>query len=341
MSPSRGAAINSSFLRTLLSPTHTLATLSASSLRTQIYLSTSLSPHLNLSLEHHLFTSLPPATYTLLLYLNTPSLILGRNQNPWLEVHHPSVRAQSTVQLLRRRSGGGTVYHDLGNVNYSATVPTAVFNRDTHAHLVAGVLGPQARVNERHDIVWGPQGDKVSGSAYKLTRERSYHHGTMLLNCDLESIRGLLRSPLASAVVAARGVASVPSPVTNTGVDTGEFISGVARAFAEMYGGTAGVAVVSEEEMEAVEGIGKGVRELRSQEWVYGQTPRFSVRLPGGAGVVEVEKGVVTTVEGEAVEGVSGCRFGGGVVRRLLQGVGYAEAEKWAAEIVGGEEWGT
>jgi lipoate-protein ligase A len=344
MSPSRG----------LLRTTHSFTSLLSSAKLTQIYLSLSTNPFLNLSLEHHLFTSLPPSSRTLLLYINTPSLILGRNQNPWLETHHPLFLRSPGIQLLRRRSGGGTVFHDEGNVNYSVTVPTSEFDRDTHALLIARALRklgvPGAAVNKRHDIVVlptpsreekveDPEGSrKVSGSAYKLTRMRSYHHGTMLLSTNLDRVRGLLKSP-AKALIEARGVASVPSPVTNIGVDTEDFIKAAVSEFAALYG-EAGVAEVTEEEAATLESVQKGVQELRSPEWVYGQTPRFSMALPGAE--VVADKGVVEEVTGVDGQGLIGRRFGGGVLEEVLLrgGMGEEEARSWAGEMVGGSEWG-
>jgi lipoate-protein ligase A len=346
MSPSRG----------ILRTTHSFSSLITSQKPTQIYLSLSLSPHLNLSLEHHLFQTLPSTTRTLLLYINTPSLILGRNQNPWVETHHPLLLRSPQIQLLRRRSGGGTVFHDEGNVNYSVTVPTGEFNRDTHALLIVralrklGVLG--AAVNKRHDIVVfptpvaeekvvdDPEGSrKVSGSAYKLTRLRSYHHGTMLLSTNLDRVRELLRSP-AKQLIEARGVASVPSPVTNIGVGSGEFIAAVVEEFKSLYG-DAGVAEVTEQEAGEVENVQKGMRELKSAEWIYGQTPRFSIALPGTK--VVADKGVVEEITGVDGEGLVGRRFGGDVVERVLVrgGMEEEEARRWAQEMVGGREWAT
>ncbi|KAI5820550.1 hypothetical protein BZA77DRAFT_336452 [Pyronema omphalodes] len=272
MSPSRG-----------LTATHTFSRLLASQLPNQIYLSTSTNPHVNLSLEHHLFTTLPSSCRTLLLYRNTPSIILGRNQNPWLETSHSSL-LRTRVQLLRRRSGGGTVYHDLGNTNYSVTVPTAEFDRDKHALMVSRALRNlhiPAAVNGRHDIVVlpsfeaeadDPEAKKCSGSAYKLTRHRSYHHGTMLLNTDLGAVKQLLKSP-AKDIITARGVASVPSPVVNTKVTHEEFSVSVLREWEKLYG-SGGFALVSEAEAKSVDEIAKGIRELKSEEWVYGQTPK-------------------------------------------------------------------
>ena len=224
-------------------------------------------PYANLSLEHRLFERAHAESRLLLLYRNAPCVVIGRNQNPWSEVNLNRLSARASaqpmsmsssdaVQLVRRRSGGGAVYHDAGNANWSVHMPSAGFDRDQHALMVARALQrlgvASARVNERHDIVIGTGGTaddgayKISGSAYKLTSRRAMHHGTCLLGADLAAVSGLLRAPPAAPYLKARGVASVRSPVRNVTL-AGEqyegahdphdhFGAAVAAEFENMYG---------------------------------------------------------------------------------------------------------
>ena len=260
------------------------------SCRHQIFISRSVDPYLNLSIEHYLLQKSPPHSTILFLYVNRPCVVIGRNQNPWLEVdlrllkqHHLAKisRAEDEskeiladdVQLVRRRSGGGTVFHDFGNVNYSVICPSADFKRDKHAEMVTKAIrsfNPRARVNERHDIVldqgplleakdrpnpedlhrtmFSPSNGKtpplkVSGSAYKLTRLRSLHHGTCLVaSKDLSRISKLLNAP-ARPFIKAKGVDSVRSPISNINdpaqslrpIDVAQFQDKVVRAFGELH----------------------------------------------------------------------------------------------------------
>lgn len=171
------------------------------------------------------------------------------------------------------------MFHDEGNVNFSVICPPEAFDRDKHAEMVVralGRLGKQARVNERHDIVVDrPQGTfKISGSAYKLTRLRSLHHGTCLLRSpNLKLISPLLRSP-AEPFLKARGVDSVRSPVANVDVGVEEFKDAVVHEFRGMYGSEDVREDVGDEVSEVKE-IGKGMDELRTRDWVFGQTPKF------------------------------------------------------------------
>ena len=266
-----------------------LATRAAS--KHQIYISRTLDPFVNLSIEHFLLQKTPVYSTVLFLYVNRPCVVLGRNQNPWLEAGLQLLRTAPSpgnsesqdertvkphpteVSLVRRRSGGGTVFHDEGNVNYSVICPTADFNRDKHAEMVVRAIrqhNDRARVNERHDIVLDqapmrskkhlPNANdmhntaytaatsnlsplKVSGSAYKLTRLRSLHHGTCLLASPyLNIIPNYLRSP-ARPFLKARGTESVRSPVGNiyasreaSGSTNSVFQRLVVEAFADLHG---------------------------------------------------------------------------------------------------------
>lgn len=296
----------------------------------QSYISRSSDPYVNLSIEHHLLQKSAPDSAILFLYTNRPSIIIGRNQNPWLEVnlglvqssadfqahqHDSTPQTQAptlgAVDLVRRRSGGGTVFHDQGNVNWTVISPSSSFTRDKHAEMVVRALRhlgiQRARVNERHDIVldqgqadhpglWGPKDDaystpwksealrslKVSGSAYKLTRQRALHHGTALLNSpNLKLIPNYLRSP-AKGFIKGRGVDSVSSPVGNILLSNEDFIHQVQREFSAMYGGEVQATAVDDKWLD-VQDVMKGYEELKSLEWTFIQTPQFtfSNRLEG------------------------------------------------------------
>lgn len=241
----------------------------------QSYISATHDPYLNLSIEHYLLQKSSPDSAILLLYVNRPSIIIGRNQNPWLEVNlallqnardRPETETPrlGLVDLVRRRSGGGTVFHDEGNVNWSIICPSANFTRDKHAEMVVRALKSlgidRARVNERHDIVLDqgqrvgdsdpddthvtpftkhkdrdPRALKVSGSAYKLTRNRALHHGTCLLSSpNLNIIPDYLHSP-AKPFIKARGVESVSSPVGNILLSIEDFSAAVREQYAVLY----------------------------------------------------------------------------------------------------------
>jgi lipoate-protein ligase A len=265
--------------------------------KVQTYLSTTSDPFLNLSIEQYLLERSPADSSILFLYINRPCIVIGRNQNPWLEVNLKLLRAAfagqqrnshneppqtepanlGKVDLVRRRSGGGAVFHDEGNVNWCIICPSSIFTRDKHAEMIVRALRKhgvdRARVNERHDIVLDqglkqveasaaadlhrtpytveptmdgevfPRPVKVSGSAYKLTKGRALHHGTCLLSTpNLNVIPHYLHSP-ARGYINAKGVESVSSPVANIGLDTTSFCHGVKQGFEELYAGSSGIDV--------------------------------------------------------------------------------------------------
>jgi lipoate-protein ligase A len=260
--------------------------------KTQLYISKSDDPYLNLSIEHYLLQRTPADSTVLFLYINRPSIIIGRNQNPWNEVNLSAQRVgKSKVKpdLVRRRSGGGTVFHDHGNVNYSVICPTRYFDRDKHARMVVRALQnlgvEKVRVNERHDIELYdtirqveyktvPNGSvplymdtvfKISGSAYKLTRLRALHHGTCLVSSNnIWLIPSFLRSPL-KPFLKAKGVDSVRSPIQNVQVNndfgTDEFIEAVAEEFHRLHGGEQCIELGSA--CGVVPEIAKGMDELK------------------------------------------------------------------------------
>ncbi|KKZ64749.1 lipoate-protein ligase A [[Emmonsia] crescens] len=247
----------------------------------QIYQSLSNDPFVNLSIENFLLEHTPQDSSILFLYINRPCVIIGRNQNPWLETNLQALNRETrnitdgsttTAPFVRRRSGGGAVFHDEGNLNYSVICPKPLFHRDKHAEMVVRALqrvgAVNTRVNERHDIVLGqdskepstevikvetedaigpgvertPQSLKISGSAYKLTRFRAMHHGTCLVDSpNLGNISTFLRSP-ARPYLKAKGVESVRSPVGNvsSAVDStflmDQVVSNIMEEFAQLYG---------------------------------------------------------------------------------------------------------
>lgn len=196
--------------------------------RALVVRSFSENPYVNLAIENYLLGYSHPESRIYFFYVNRPCIVIGRNQNPWLEVNLQKLREHSfPVDLVRRRSGGGAVFHDYGNLNYCAIVPSNVFTRDLHAQALADGLNKAAidkvagsfSVNDRHDVVLcaenGPQPLKVSGSAYKLTKGRALHHGTCLVaSPNLSQISQYLRSP-SRPFIRAKGVESVSSKIGN------------------------------------------------------------------------------------------------------------------------------
>lgn len=110
----------------------------------------------------------------LLLYRDDPCVVIGRNQNPWKEVNFPALQ-RADIPFIRRRSGGGTVYHDSGNTNFSIHLPRSQFDRNSTGQVVlraVRALGIDARLNDRNDLCVGPY--KISDFYYTSSYVPTY-----------------------------------------------------------------------------------------------------------------------------------------------------------------------
>lgn len=219
-----------------------------------IFVSKLKDPYLNLAIEDSIYNDMPipeddsKVNYNrLMFYKNWPCAVIGKNQNPWKEINLPLLNSLH-IPLVRRRSGGGTVVHDLGNVNYSFMTTKSNFDRFKFAEIIRDSVNKypdlkyKLKVNERGDIttVTQPDGNdyKVSGSAYKLSKGKSYHHGTMLLNLKLDVLSKLLtRDERKLGIVdSMASINSVKSRVINLELEDQKFIDLVSEGFSKTYG---------------------------------------------------------------------------------------------------------
>lgn len=198
---------------------------------------------------------------------------------------------------MRRYSGGGTVYHDLGNTNYSFHCAKSLFNRTAAAEMIIRALKEHSAtlfLSPRHDIfIKRSNGStaKVSGSAYKLSRDRAYHHGTLLLSTELEKIGTLLKSPLrvlTDETFKFGGVSSVPSPVANIGLSFDLFFELIHKEFNP----TESVIEVNEHSNSNNRQIEQYKKELESWNWTFGKSPPFKTITKDGA-LLLVESGLI------------------------------------------------
>lgn len=251
----------------------------------------------NLALEQQLARSIRPDEKLLLLWVDAPAVVYGRFQNPWSEFS-PKLLAQQGIQAARRASGGGTVYHDPGNLNYSVITPRNAF--DAAANLAALVsalkgAGLSADIGPRKDL-W-VAGQKVSGSAFQLHKDFAVHHGTLLIDADLGRLHDLLRSPF--RITESRAVASVPSPVTNIGPLTGireapPWFDRLTEAFGNQW--QCSLTPYPESLPPAVTAAER--QRLSSWDWLYGQTPDFMLHPTEDSPIaLRVEGGRITAVD--------------------------------------------
>ena len=257
------------------------------------------------------------------LWQNRPSVIIGLNQNPFAEVNLPWLRQRGIV-LARRVTGGGAVYHDLQNLNYTITGRSRDLARDYPDYLDIVVralraLGVPAEINGRNDIMVG--GRKCSGFAKRVYKDRLMVHGTLMFDVDLEEMSHALAAP--SGKLSAAGIESVRSRVANlrdclpgcAGID--EFRSAMQEQMA--CGGhriEVSPALLQRAQEEAE-------RKFSTWEWIYGRSPAASFKA-----VKKFPCGTVEAFWGIRHGRLSGLCFGGDFI-------GNVPADALAEELEG------
>lgn len=247
------------------------------------------------------------------LYLWRPSKVvtIGRHQNPWKECKLAQLE-EDQVALVRRRSGGGCVFQDPGCSVFTFIAPSKIFSIERNLDIVLGALnrcGVKAEKKGRNDLVY--EGRKMSGSAFKHSPDRgvSLHHGTVLVDTDLQALQRYLTPD--KRKLQAKGISSVGARVMNLReefqtLDHANLCEAFVQEFREVEGG-AGTAVemLDENSSMAQEPAFRSVREeLQSDAWRFGPTPEFSHQLEtriDGVGVFDVRLQVVNGKVKEAV----------------------------------------
>lgn len=248
------------------------------SIKTKIFISKSTNPWFNLAYEEQLVGEVAKDEVYLYLWQNQHTVVIGKHQNPWREILVSDLE-RDLGKVARRLSGGGAVYHDLGNLNFTFVMNKK--NEDLHKQLkviVEGVkkLGIDAEFSGRNDIL--AEGRKFSGNAFYYGKENYYHHGTILVDVDMSKLGKYLNVSMKK--LNAKGVESVKSRVINLKeLNPDMTIQGtmdvVAEAFEEIYGKADSVTHISEE--TASEHAKERYHHYASWEWRFGKTPGFDV----------------------------------------------------------------
>ena len=268
--------------------------------------SSSNDPYFNLALEEVLVRE-QSQHGTLLFYRNIPSLVLGKHQNMAEEVDLEAARERE-VAIARRISGGGTVFHDPGNLNIAVVTPYDRSNHNDYHYFLDPIIsalasfGIVARFDNRNSLVL-ESGEKISGSAQFVSRGSMLSHATLLVDADLEMLRSLLVPTM--NVVESNAVESVRSRVRNIGssLPDGTTIVDLCSVIAREFGlpDTVSFAAPSEDLVGAAELLAG--QKYATWEWIVARSPRFSFIPPGGSSEVVVENGLLPSGSG------SGDRF--------------------------------
>jgi len=270
--------------------------------RLRVVESISHDPWFNLALEEWLFDTVEPGELVFYLWRNGPTVVIGRHQNPWVECRVEAMERDG-VTLARRTSGGGAVFHDLGNTNFTFTTHRPHYSVERQIDTIVvglGKLGVDAAFSGRNDIVVA--GRKVSGSAFFGRKDRWLHHGTLLVDANLGRLSHYLT--VAPAKIESKGVQSVRSRVANlseshAGLDHARLCGALLESFVDTYGSGFSLQRMDPESMTDDEGLRAIVARFAAEEWRFGRTPVFTHRLEnrfpwGGLELLlDVKKGVI------------------------------------------------
>ena len=259
-------------------------------------------PYANLALEEQLLNALQPGQCILYLWQNENTVVIGRNQNAWKECRTSLLEAEGG-RLARRLSGGGAVFHDLGNLNFTFLMGEEDYDLDRQLTVIETAcrsLGIPVERSGRNDVL--AQGQKFSGNAFFHRQGKAYHHGTLLVDVDMDKLSRYL-SP-SKAKLQAKGVESVRARVINLntlcpGLSCSEMADRMEAAFGMVYG----LPVTGAAELASTADLAELRDRYASRDWLYG--PRLPLSLEcedrfswGGIQLqLQVESGLVAGVK--------------------------------------------
>ncbi|KPB05012.1 lipoate--protein ligase [Bacillus sp. CHD6a] len=290
-------------------------------------------PRINLAIEEYALKNLEIEDTYLLFYINEPSIIIGKNQNSVEEINTKYVE-DNGIHVVRRLSGGGAVYHDHGNLNFSFITKDDGESFHNFKKFTAPVvealksLGVEAEMSGRNDIL--AEGRKISGNAQFSTKGRMFSHGTLLFDSEIEHVVSALN--VKKDKIESKGIKSIRSRVANIKEFLKEdvTIEQFRQLLLEAIFKSKDIPTyeLTEEDWQNIQELSK--ERYQNWDWNYGKSPKFNLqhshRYPVGQIDVrlDVTKGKIETCK------IYGDFFGVGdvsEVENLLSGVKYEKAE--------------
>lgn len=263
-------------------------------------------PTLNLAMEEYVLKQLPKDDSYFLFYVNEPSIIIGKNQNTFAEINQSYVD-DNHIQVVRRISGGGAVYHDLGNLNFSFVTKADDdsfhnFKKFTMPIVEAlNALGVEAEMSGRNDLQVGER--KISGNAMFQSGDRMFSHGTLMLNSDIEEVVKSLSVNEKKLIT--KGIKSIRSRVANiqefldAPMDMETFKKTLLRSI--FKGDDVETYELTDEDWKNIEALSE--EKYRNFDWNYGKNPKYNYevkqKFPGGMLElkIDVRNGVMQDVK--------------------------------------------
>lgn len=300
-------------------------------------------PRINLAIEEYALKYLSTEQTYLLFYINEPSIIIGKNQNTIEEINMDYVKQQE-LHVVRRLSGGGAVYHDLGNLNFSFITKDDGNSFHNFLKFTEPViealrkLGVEAELSGRNDIQVGER--KISGNAQFTTRGRMFSHGTLLFHSEMENVVSALK--VKAGKIQSKGIKSIRSRVANISeflkepMTIEEFRFTLLSSIFGMPAEEVPQYKLKDEDWKQIQQISK--ERYHNWEWNYGKSPKsnmqHSKRFPAGTIDVrlDIEQGRIKHIKifgdffgvqdvSELEDKLTGVRYEEKAIRDTLQGV--------------------
>ncbi|MCR5192836.1 MAG: lipoate--protein ligase [Bacteroidales bacterium] len=262
-------------------------------------------PYWNVAVENYFVSQPDQGNIVLYLWKNHRTVVIGQNQNPFSECNIEALNNDGGY-VMRRTTGGGAVYHDDGNINFSFIAPYNLYDQTLQFEVIRRALlsfGIECQLSGRNDILC--QGRKFSGNAFSKGRHQRLHHGTILIRGNLDDLQRYLKPK--PAKLHKHGVSSVSSRVVNLSelapVDSSNIIPALHDAFENVYGQEA--TTIDFHDIMKESQVIELYNHFSSPDWIYGHWSSFVANKKGQFDWGEVEisisvdesKDIITDVE--------------------------------------------
>lgn len=323
--------------------------------KTKIICVNTLDPWWNLSIEEYLLDRVGENECILYLWQNQNTVVIGKNQNAWRECRTDLLESEGG-KLARRLSGGGAVFHDTGNLNFTFLMGRSNYDFQRQVKVIRDAVGKAGIVSEvsgRNDLT--VDGRKYSGNAFCFRKNSAYHHGTILVSADMDKLSRYLQ--VSQEKLRSKGVKSVQSRVANLtefkpSLTIEEMKVYMMEAFQDEYGKS--VEIHMDDSFMDKEALNRLYEKYSSWEWRYGESPSFDIELTerfdwGGIEIgLQLENGIIkrAIVYSDAMDEefinmlpgmLEGCKFkSSDMAKRILDKPLEEHRETYARDI---SEW--